>query len=166
VQRLLEPLQLGELNLPHRIAMSAMTRNRSPGETPNAMNALYYAQRASAAFIVSESTAISQEGLGWPGTPGIFTAQQVAGWRGVTDAVHARGGYIFLQMWHCGAASHPRHPRRRAAPGPVAHHPGRHRAHAAGPCAPGRLARHDHSRNREDGRRLRHRRAPCDGRGF
>ncbi len=107
MQRLLEPLQLGELNLPHRIAMSAMTRNRSPGETPNAMNALYYAQRASAAFIVSESTAISQEGLGWPGTPGIFTAQQVAGWRGVTDAVHARGGYIFLQMWHCGAASHP-----------------------------------------------------------
>ena len=107
MKRLLEPIALGPLALPNRIVMSAMTRNRSPGEVPSALNAAYYAQRAGAGLIVSESTAISREGLGWFGTPGIFSAEQVAGWRRVTDAVHRAGGRMFQQLWHCGACSHP-----------------------------------------------------------
>ena len=104
---LFEAIQFGPYWLPNRIVMSAMTRNRSPGEVPNALNAEYYAQRASAGLIITESTAISAQGLGWPGTPGIDNDAQVAGWRAVTDAVHTRGGRIFLQMWHCGRNSHP-----------------------------------------------------------
>lgn len=107
VQRLLEPIRVGPYRLANRIVMSAMTRNRSPREVPTPLNALYYAQRAGAGLIVTESTAVSREGLGWPGTPGIYTDEQVAGWRRVTDAVHARGGRIFLQLMHCGRNSHP-----------------------------------------------------------
>ncbi|MBS0340611.1 MAG: alkene reductase [Proteobacteria bacterium] len=105
--RLLSPVQLGPYLLPNRIVMSPMTRNRSPGEVPNALNAEYYAQRASAGLIISESTAISREGLGWPNTPGIFTDEQMDGWRHVTDGVHARGARMFMQLWHCGRNSHP-----------------------------------------------------------
>ncbi|KIH83552.1 N-ethylmaleimide reductase [Pseudomonas batumici] len=86
-----------------------MTRARStqPGDIPNALNARYYAQRASAALIVSEATQISPQGKGYSFTPGIYSQEQVAGWRLITDAVHAAGGRIFLQLWHVGRISHP-----------------------------------------------------------
>lgn len=104
---LLEPIDFGPYRLPNRVVMSPMTRNRSPGELPNALNAAYYAQRATAGLIISESTAISAEGLGWPETPGIFTDAQQAGWKRVTEGVHRNGGHMFLQLWHCGRNSHP-----------------------------------------------------------
>lgn len=87
--------------------MSSMSRDRSPGGVPTALNASYYAQRATAGLVVTESTAISARGVGWPNTPGIYTEAQIAGWRIVTDAVHRAGGRIFSQLWHCGRNSHP-----------------------------------------------------------
>jgi N-ethylmaleimide reductase len=105
---LFAPLQLGTLFLPNRVVMAPMTRNRAgPGNAPTALNAAYYAQRASAGLIITEATQISPQGLGYPGTPGIHSAGQVAGWNEVTDAVHAAGGRIFLQLWHVGRISHP-----------------------------------------------------------
>jgi len=105
---ILSPFQLGPLTLPNRVVMAPMTRNRAgPGNVPGAMNATYYAQRASAGLIVSEATQVSPQGVGYPGTPGIHSAAQVAGWTLVTDAVHGAGGRIFLQLWHVGRISHP-----------------------------------------------------------
>jgi N-ethylmaleimide reductase len=102
------PFRLGPLLLPNRVVMAPMTRNRAgPGNVPGAMNATYYAQRASAGLIVSEATQVSPQGVGYPGTPGIHSAEQVAGWKRVTEAVHAAGGRIFLQLWHVGRISHP-----------------------------------------------------------
>src|SRR6266581_3033703 len=97
------------LEVPHRIVMAPMTRSRStqPADIPNAMNVRYYAQRASAALIVSEATQVSPQGKGYSFTPGIYSPEQVAGWRLVTQAVHAKGGRIFLQLWHVGRMSHP-----------------------------------------------------------
>ncbi len=94
---------------PHRVVMAPMTRARStqPGDVPNAMNATHYAQRASAAFIVTEASQVSPQGKGYSFTPGIYSDEQVAGWKLVTDAVHARGGRIVLQLWHVGRMSHP-----------------------------------------------------------
>jgi len=106
---LFTPTRVAGLELPHRIAMAPMTRSRStqPGDVPNAMNARYYAQRASAALIVTEATQISPQGKGYSFTPGIYSPEQVTGWRLVTKAVHAAGGRIFLQLWHVGRMSHP-----------------------------------------------------------
>ncbi len=105
---LFSPFRLGALTLPNRIVMAPMTRNRAgPGNVPHALNATYYAQRASAGLIISEATQVAPQGLGYPGTPGIHSAEQVAGWRLVTDAVHRAGGRIFLQLWHVGRISHP-----------------------------------------------------------
>ncbi|SOF00541.1 2,4-dienoyl-CoA reductase [Burkholderia sp. OK233] len=103
------PTVVSRLQLPHRVVMAPMTRSRStqPGDVPNAVMARYYAQRASAALIVTEATQISPQGKGYSFTPGIYSAAQVAGWRLVTDAVHAAGGRIFLQLWHVGRMSHP-----------------------------------------------------------
>jgi N-ethylmaleimide reductase len=102
------PLRLGPLQLPNRVVMAPMTRNRAGrGNAPGPLNATYYAQRASAGLIISEATQISPQGLGYPGTPGIHSSEQVAGWKGVTDAVHAAGGRMFLQLWHVGRISHP-----------------------------------------------------------
>jgi N-ethylmaleimide reductase len=102
------PCRLGPQSLPNRVVMAPMTRNRAgPGNAPTALNATYYAQRAGAGLIVSEATQVSPQGLGYPGTPGIHSAQQVAGWKLVTDAVHEAGGRIFLQLWHVGRISHP-----------------------------------------------------------
>ena len=98
VNVLLEPYRLGPDLLKNRVVMSPMTRSRSPGEVPNRLNAEYYAQRANAGLIVVESTAISAQGLGWIDSPGIYTGDQIRGWRLVTDAVHARGGRIFVQL--------------------------------------------------------------------
>lgn len=106
---LFQPFQLGSLTLPSRIVMAPMTRSRStqPGDVPNPLNAQYYAQRASAALIVTEATQISPQGKGYSFTPGIHSDAQVAGWKLVTDTVHAAGGRIFLQLWHVGRMSHP-----------------------------------------------------------
>ena len=102
------PFKLGPLLLPNRIVMAPMTRNRAgPGSVPGPLNATYYAQRASAGLIVSEATQVSPQGVGYPGTPGIHSDAQITGWKGVTKAVHAAGGQIFLQLWHVGRISHP-----------------------------------------------------------
>jgi N-ethylmaleimide reductase len=102
------PYKLGPLQLPNRLVMAPMTRNRAgPGEVPGPLAVTYYTQRASAGLIVTEGTQISQQGQGYPGTPGIFTPEQIAGWRRVTESVHAAGGRIFLQLWHVGRISHP-----------------------------------------------------------
>ncbi|MGA7431575.1 MAG: alkene reductase [Xanthobacteraceae bacterium] len=102
------PFTLGPLALPNRIVMAPMTRNRAgPGNVPVAMNATYYAQRTSAGLIVSEATQVSPQGVGYPGTPGIHSPEQVAGWKLVTDAVHKAEGRIYLQLWHVGRISHP-----------------------------------------------------------
>ncbi|TDX81819.1 N-ethylmaleimide reductase [Rathayibacter sp. PhB151] len=105
---LLDPIALGSLPLPHRVVMAPMTRSRSaqPGNIPRRLNAEYYAQRASAALIVSEATQISPSGQGYSFTPGLHSADQIAGWRLVTEAVHAAGGRIFAQLWHVGRMSH------------------------------------------------------------
>lgn len=104
---LFSPLQLGPYELPNRVVMAPLTRNRAlAGDVPGPLNAQYYAQRASAGLIVSEATQISRQGQGYPSTPGIYTAEQVDGWRLVTNAVHAAGSHIFLQLWHVGAISH------------------------------------------------------------
>ncbi len=105
---LFSPFRLGALPLPNRAVMAPMTRNRAgPGNAPTPLNAAYYAQRAGAGLIVTEASQVSPQGVGYPGTPGIHSAEQIAGWRGVTDAVHAAGGRIFLQLWHVGRISHP-----------------------------------------------------------
>lgn len=105
---LLTPYKLGNLELPNRIVMAPLTRNRAgKGNVPGALNATYYAQRASAGLIVAEATQVSPQGQGYPSTPGIHSAEQVEGWKLVTDAVHQQGGRIFLQLWHVGRVSHP-----------------------------------------------------------
>jgi N-ethylmaleimide reductase len=100
--------RLGPLELKNSIVMAPMTRNRAGKlNEPTELNARYYEQRASAGLIVTEASQISPQGLGYPGTPGIYSEQQVAGWKLVTEAVHHRGGKIFLQLWHVGRISHP-----------------------------------------------------------
>jgi N-ethylmaleimide reductase len=108
-QLLFTPFKVGRFVLPHRIVMAPLTRSRArqPGNVPNMLSACYYAQRASAALIISEATQISMQGQGYAWTPGIHSREQVEGWRLVTDAVHEAGGRIFLQMWHVGRISHP-----------------------------------------------------------
>jgi N-ethylmaleimide reductase len=101
------PLQLGAIQLPNRIIMAPLTRMRAgANNVPTALNANYYAQRASAGLIISEGTAISPGAHGYPSAPGIYTAEQIAGWRVVTDSVHARGGRIIMQIGHHGRNSH------------------------------------------------------------
>lgn len=102
-----DPLKLGALELPNRIIMAPLTRMRaSEGRIPNALMATYYAQRAEAGLILTEATSVSPMGVGYPNTPGIWSPEQVEGWRLTTDAVHAAGGRIFLQLWHVGRISH------------------------------------------------------------
>jgi N-ethylmaleimide reductase len=108
-ERLFQPVRVGRYDLPHRIVMAPLTRSRShqPGNVPTALNACYYAQRTSAALIISEASQVSMQGQGYAWTPGIHSREQVQGWRLVTDAVHQAGGLIFLQLWHVGRISHP-----------------------------------------------------------
>lgn len=114
---LFTPIQLGPLALPNRIFMAPLTRCRaSEGNVPNDLNAEYYAQRSSAGLIISEATSVSAAGYGYPNTPGIHTAAQVAGWKRVTEAVHSKGGHIYLQLWHVGRISHPAYQREGALP--------------------------------------------------
>ncbi|WP_374632251.1 alkene reductase [Ferrovibrio sp.] len=104
---LFSPINLGPYQLSNRIAMAPLTRNRAgPGNVPGDLAAEYYAQRADAGLIIAEATQILPEGQGYQDTPGIHSPEQIAGWRKVTDAVHAKGGRIFLQLWHVGRVSH------------------------------------------------------------
>lgn len=102
------PYQLGSLTLANRMVMAPLTRSRAiAGNIPNPLAATYYAQRASAGLIITEASQVSAQGVGYIRTPGIYSAEQVAGWKAVTSAVHAAGGKIFLQLWHVGRVSHP-----------------------------------------------------------
>lgn len=108
-QPLLMPVKLGRYSLPNRVVMAPMTRSRAYNRdrVPTDLHVEYYAQRASAGLIVSEGTQISRQAVGYVYTPGIHSAAQLRGWKKVTDAVHARGGHIFSQLWHTGYVSHP-----------------------------------------------------------
>lgn len=105
---LFDPIQLGDLQLPNRIIMAPLTRCRaSEGRMPNELMAEYYVQRASAGLILTEATSVTPMGVGYPDTPGIWSDEQVAGWRKITAAVHQAGGRIMLQLWHVGRISDP-----------------------------------------------------------
>jgi len=103
---LFEPTRAGQLALSNRVVMAPLTRNRAPEAVPTALMASYYQQRASAGLLISEATAISQQGQGYADVPGLYAPEQIAGWKRVTDAVHARGGKIVTQLWHVGRVSH------------------------------------------------------------
>lgn len=123
VPKLFTPTRIGDLDVPNRIVMAPLTRNRAlrDGDVPHALNAEYYAQRATAGLLISEGTQISPEGKGYAWTPGIHSPEQVAGWRLVTDAVHKAGGRIAAQLWHVGRISHTVLQPGRASPvGPSA----------------------------------------------
>jgi len=109
MSKLFDPIQVGALNLPNRIVMAPLTRARAPGagRVPNALMAEYYAQRASAGLILSEATSVTPMGVGYADTPGIWSDEQVEGWKLVTEAVHQAGGRIVLQLWHVGRISDP-----------------------------------------------------------
>ncbi len=123
--RLLSPITVGEdMQLANRVVMAPMTRARS-GESrvPNQNMATYYEQRAAAGLIITEATVVSEQGIGWLQSPGIYNDDQVAGWQRVVSAVHGKGGTIFLQLWHCGRASHRyffQDERLPVAPSPIA----------------------------------------------
>lgn len=105
---LFSPVKLGSISLSNRMVMAPLTRNRAgEGGVPQPINATYYEQRASAGLIITEATPISAMAHGYPALPGIYTDAQIAGWKKVTDAVHAKGGKIVLQLWHVGRISHP-----------------------------------------------------------
>lgn len=109
MQPLLGPFRMGKLALLNRVVMAPLTRMRAHPDdhVPTMLQVEYYAQRATAGLIIAEATAISPDAFGWADTPGLWSAEQVRGWRPVTDAVHARGGRIVAQLWHTGAISHP-----------------------------------------------------------
>lgn len=118
------PVKIGGIELPHRLAMAPMTRSRAkPDGTPGDLAPLYYAQRATMGLLISEGTQPSDDGQGYLATPGIYTDAHVAGWRKVTDAVHAAGGRLFIQLMHAGRRSHPDntpHHRQPVAPSAIA----------------------------------------------
>jgi N-ethylmaleimide reductase len=103
---LFDPIRFGDIALANRIVMAPLTRNRAPGQLPNDLMREYYTQRASAGLIVTEATQVCAQGQGYLDTPGLYTPAQVAGWRMITDAVHAAGGRIVVQLWHVGRISH------------------------------------------------------------
>ncbi|MDQ6997474.1 MAG: alkene reductase [Mariprofundus sp.] len=120
---LFSTVQMGSLTLGNRMAMAPMTRNRAPGGTPTPLMAEYYQQRASAGLIITEGAQVSEQGVGYPATPGIYSEEQIAGWKAVTDAVHAKGGHIIVQLWHCGRVSHPDFHQGEASVAPSAIQP-------------------------------------------
>src|SRR5512143_41682 len=104
---LFDPIRVGELDLANRVVMAPLTRNRAaPGRVPSDLAVEYYRQRASAGLIITEGSQVSPEGQGYLDTPGIYSAEQVAAWRRVTDAVHAERGRIVVQLWHVGRIAH------------------------------------------------------------
>src|SRR5580704_9634489 len=105
---LFDPIKVGDLKLPNRIIMAPLTRSRAgTSRIANRLMAEYYSQRASAGLIISEATVVLPTGIGYADTPGIWSAEQVEGWKLTTRAVHAAGGRIFLQLWHVGRVSDP-----------------------------------------------------------
>ena len=106
MKSLFDPVQVGALHLPNRVVMAPLTRNRAPHAVPTPLMAEYYAQRASAGLLITEATAISHQGQGYADVPGLYASEQLAAWKRVTDAVHAKGGRIFTQLWHVGRVSH------------------------------------------------------------
>ncbi|KAJ7582090.1 hypothetical protein C8J56DRAFT_1015703 [Mycena floridula] len=117
---LIKPLQLGPVTLKNRVFLSPMTRSRSvPTNIPNDLNREYYKQRSNAGLIVTEGTLIVQQGTEWPNAPGIWNKEQVAGWKKITEQVHAEGSVIYVQLWHVGRAAHPDMPEQIAAGRPV-----------------------------------------------
>src|SRR5512147_252826 len=105
--KLFEPIVMGEFELKNRVVLAPMTRGRAGGERiPNDLMAQYYHQRASAGLLITEATVVSPQGNGWVGSPGIYTGKMVEGWRLVTRKLKPTGTPIFLQLWHCGRASH------------------------------------------------------------
>src|SRR5256884_4771641 len=105
--KLLEHYRLGPITLPNRLVMAPLTRNRAvEGLVPSPLAIEHYGQRASAGLLITEASQVSQQGQGYQDTPGIYSKEQVAGWRKITEAVHARGGRIFIQIWHVGRISH------------------------------------------------------------
>jgi N-ethylmaleimide reductase len=148
---LFSPFQLGAITLPTRIVMAPLTRNRAAeGNVPTPLMAEYYAQRASpdtgAALIISEATQVSEQGRGYLRAPGIHSAEQVAGWRCITQAVHARGGRIAAQLWHVGRVSHFSLQPGGAQPVSSTDVPARRKAYTAEglvPCSPPRALRED-----------------------
>lgn len=106
-QKLLEPIKIGDLQLANRVVHAPMTRTRATHDgTPTEIMADYYSQRAGAGLLIAEATAVSADAIAWQNMPGAFKPEHVAGWKLVTDAVHAKGGKIFLQIWHPGRATH------------------------------------------------------------
>lgn len=118
------PITVGDVQLPHRLAMAPMTRSRAQADgTPGALASTYYAQRAGMGLLITEGTQPSEDGQGYLNTPGIYTDAHVAGWRKVTDAVHAEGGRLFVQLMHVGRRAHPdntAHHRQPVAPSAIA----------------------------------------------
>ena len=105
---LFTPVTLGNLQLKNRMVMAPMTRNRAgEGNAPHSINTEYYRQHASAGLIITEASQVSADGVGYPGTPGIYSEKQISGWKEITDAVHNEDGRIYLQLWYCGRISHP-----------------------------------------------------------
>lgn len=122
-----DPIKLGDLQLTNRIIMAPLTRCRADeGRVPSAMMAEYYVQRASAGLIISEATSITEMGVGYPDTPGIWSDDQVRGWSNITKAVHGAGGKIVLQLWHVGRISHPSYLKGEAPVAPSAIQPQGH----------------------------------------
>jgi N-ethylmaleimide reductase len=123
LQSIWTPVKVGRMQLSHRLAMAPMTRSRAKADgTPGELAAAYYAQRASLGLLISEGTQPSADGQGYTTTPGIHTDAHVAGWKRVTDAVHAKGGHIFIQLMHVGRISHPDntpHHRQPVAPSAI-----------------------------------------------
>jgi N-ethylmaleimide reductase len=123
-KRLFEPITMGRISLPHRIMMAPLTRCRvTAPNIPNDLMANYYAQRAGAALIVTEATAISEGAQGYWRTPGVYTARHISAWQSIAEAVHSRGGRIFMQLWHNGRVLHPENvpwPARAVGPSAIA----------------------------------------------
>ena len=130
---LFTPIIIGPHTLSNRIFLAPMTRNRAPDTIPNALMQAYYSQRAGAGLIITEGAQISRQAVGYPATPGIHTAGQVASWRKITDAVHEHGGHIFCQLWHCGRISHPDFHAGKRPVAPSAIRPGGQTITFAGP---------------------------------
>jgi 2,4-dienoyl-CoA reductase-like NADH-dependent reductase (Old Yellow Enzyme family) len=123
-----DPITIGDLELPNRILMAPLTRNRAtmPGRVPNALMKEYYIQRATAGAILTEATSVTPEGVGYPATPGIWSEEQVAAWRDIVRAVHEAGGRILMQLWHVGRVSDPVYHNGRPPVAPSAIRPKGH----------------------------------------
>src|SRR5271163_3217547 len=108
-RKIFTPVKIGAVNLKHRVVMAPLTRSRSvqPGDIPSDLMLEYYSQRASdGGFIISEATSVSIAGRGWFGAPGMYSDEQVTGWKRIVDTVHAKGGRMFSQLWHVGRSAH------------------------------------------------------------